>query len=376
MEPKQTLTPNTLNLGAKMSADPEAQMGKLLQMVVSHGASDLHVAVGVRPTLRIDGELHAVADHPVLTPEIAEGLVFSMLSSSQKKVLEEKREFDFSLAYEEKARFRINAYYQRGYIGAALRLIPMKMRSYTELDLPAQVAGFAKMSQGLVLFAGPTGHGKSTSQAAIIDDINANRTEHIITIEDPIEYMHMHKKSIVTQRELHQDTDNFPDALRAALREDPDVVLIGEMRDYETMQAAMTVAETGHLVFATIHTNDAPQTIDRIIDSFPSYQQGQIRAQLAQVLTGVISQRLLPRIGGGRVPTVEIMVATTAVKNLIREQKTHQIPSVIQTSSEEGMVSMEKALAQRVEEGAITYDDAALYANDVKTLSKLVNGYS
>lgn len=375
MEPSAQAT-RPISMNAQMSADPEAQMGRLLEMVVSHNASDLHMTVGVRPMLRIDGNLHAIADHPVLTPEIAEGLIMSMVSAEKKELLETNRELDFSLAFEEKARFRANAFYQRGYLSAVLRLIPTKLRNYQELELPESIAGFAKMSQGLVLFAGPTGHGKSTTQAALLDDINTNRSENIITIEDPVEYMHMHKRSIINQREVHQDTKSFDAALRSALREDPDVVLIGEMRDPETMAAAMTVAETGHLVFATIHTNDAPQTIDRIIDSFPNHQQNQIRAQLSQVLSGVISQRLLPRIGGGRVVAAEIMVATTPVRSLIREAKTHQIASVIQTSSEAGMISLEKALAERVEEGLVKLEDAALYANDTASLSKLINGYS
>lgn len=364
----------TMPDGAKIPADPEQQMGQLLQLVVSHNASDLHLTVGVRPTLRIDGNLHPVEDHPVLTPERSEGLVYSMISKSQKEVLDTDREFDFSMAFEDKARFRVNAYYQRGYLGAALRLIPTEIKTYAELKLPSTIAGFAELSQGLVLFVGPTGHGKSTTQARLIDDINTNRATHIVTIEDPVEYAHVHKKSIVDQREVHQDTKSFARALRAVLREDPDVVLIGEMRDPETMAAAMTIAETGHLVFATIHTNDAPQTIDRIVDSFPSYQQNQVRSQLAQILEGVISQRLLPQIGGGRVPAVEILIATSAIRNLIREGKTHQIPGIIQTSSEEGMVSMEKALAQRVQEGLVRYEDAERYASDQKTLKKLVQG--
>ncbi|MEJ7662378.1 MAG: PilT/PilU family type 4a pilus ATPase [Hymenobacter sp.] len=302
-----------------MPTNPEQQMGQLLELIVSHNASDLHLTVGVKPTLRIDGVLHPVEDHPVLTPERVEGLVNSMVSDPQKERLEAERELDFSMALGEKARYRINVYHQRGYVAAALRLIPTVIKNYEDLGLPGELAGFAKMKQGLVLFAGPTGHGKSTTQAALIDDINRTRSEHIITIEDPVEYVHRHKRSIVNQREVQQDTNSFPAALRAVLREDPDVVLIGEMRDPETMGAAMTIAETGHLVYATIHTNDAPQTIDRIIDSFPSYQQNQVRSQLSQVLSGVIPQRLLPQIGGGRVPAVEILIASMAVKNLIRE---------------------------------------------------------
>lgn len=363
-----------VKMGVKVASDPEQQMGQLLELVVARNASDLHVTVGVKPTIRVDGALHAVNDHPTLTPEVSEGLIFSLVNPDQKEKLEKDRELDFSVAFQEKARFRVNAFYQRGYLSAALRLIPTKIQSYEELSLPAEVKGLARLKQGLILFAGPTGHGKSTTQAAIIDDINASRAEHIITVEDPVEYTHMHKKSIINHREVHSDTLTFANALRAVLREDPDVVLIGEMRDPETMAAAMTIAETGHLVFATIHTNDAPQTIDRVVDTFPSYQQNQVRAQLAQVLTGVVSQRLLPRIGGGRIPAVEIMMNTTAIATMIREGKTHQIPSTIQTSNEDGMVSMERALAERVEQGLVKYDDALLYANDEKTLSKFVKG--
>ncbi|MEX2209902.1 MAG: type IV pilus twitching motility protein PilT [Patescibacteria group bacterium] len=365
----------TVSVGAAVPPDPEQQMGQLLELVVSHDASDLHLTVGMRPVLRIDGQLHQVGDHDVLTPERIEGLLSTVMNTEQKKRLKEDKELDYSLPYEDKARFRVNVFTQRGYLAGAFRLIPMTLKSYKDLQLPGEIGGFAKLKQGLVLFAGPTGHGKSTTQAAIIDDINSNRAEHILTIEDPVEYTHVHKKSIVDQREVGQDTKSFAKALRSALREDPDVVLIGEMRDPETMAAAMTIAETGHLVFATVHTNDAPQTIDRIVDSFPSYQQGQIRSQLAQVLSGVVSQRLLPAIGGGRVPAVEIMIATPAIRNLIREEKSHQIPSAIQTSSEQGMVSMEKALAERVQRGLVKYDDAILYANDKRTLGKLVKGY-
>ena len=367
--------PKGVSLDSEVPADPEQQMGQLLQLVVAHDASDLHLSVGVKPTIRIDGELHPVEDHPVLNPERAEALIDTIMTEGQRQRFLKRKELDFSIPFEEKARFRINVYRQRGYIAAALRLIPIALKTYEELNLPGQVRLFAQLKQGLVLFAGPTGHGKSTTQAAIIDDINTHRAEHIITVEDPIEYTHLHKKSIVDQREVGEDTESFARALRSMLREDPDVVLIGEMRDPETMAAAMTIAETGHLVFATVHTNDAPQTIDRLVDSFPSYQQNQIRSQLSQVLEGVVSQRLLPQIGGGRVPAVEIMLANSAIRNLIREGKTHQIPGTIQTSTAEGMISMEKALANRVQEGLVKYDDAMLYANDVKTLTKLVKGY-
>ncbi len=367
--------PKGVSLDSQIPADPEQQFGQLLQLVIAHDASDLHLSVGVKPTIRIDGVLHPVEDHPVLNPERAEALVDTIMTDEQRKKLSARKEIDFSIPFEEKARFRVNVFHQRGYVSAALRLIPMTLKNYEELSLPGQIQLFAQLKQGLILFAGPTGHGKSTTQAAIIDDINTHRAEHIVTIEDPIEYTHLHKKSIIDQREVGEDTESFAMALRSVLREDPDVVLIGEMRDPETMAAAMTIAETGHLVFATVHTNDAPQTIDRIVDSFPEFQQNQVRAQLSQVLTGVISQRLLPQIGGGRIPAVEIMMATMAVRSLIREGKTHQIPGVIQTSTEEGMISMEKALADRVQEGLVKYDDAMLYANDVKTLTKLVKGY-
>jgi twitching motility protein PilT len=372
MEPNQT--PPQSAAKPVVPNDPEQQMGQLLEMVVSQNASDLHLTVGVKPTLRIDGVLHPVDEHPVQTPERIEGMIGAIINAVQKERLETDREIDFSLPFEDKARFRVNVFHQRGYKAAAFRLIPTALKNYQDLNLPEQIGGFAKMKSGLVLFAGPTGHGKSTTQAAIIDDINTNRGEHIVTIEDPIEYTHYHKRSIVDQREVHQDTNSFSSALRAVLREDPDVVLIGEMRDPETMSSALTIAETGHLVFATIHTNDAAQTIDRVIDTFPDFQQNQVRAQLSQVLSGVVSQRLLPQIGGGRIPAVEIMMATPAIRNLIREAKTHQIPGTIQTSSEDGMVSMEKALAERVEEGLVKYEDARMFAADDKTLNKLVNG--
>lgn len=366
---------NTNLPGASTNFDAEDTLERVLNEVVSHDASDLHISVGLKPIIRIDGELHSVADTPILTAETAQALVYEMISDDQRKKFEQTKELDFSLAFENKARFRVNVFYQHGTVAAALRLIPTKIRTYQELDLPPKIQSFAEMKQGLVLFAGPTGHGKSTSQAAIIDDINTNRAEHIITIEDPVEYAHRSKKSIIDQREVGMDTLTFANALRAVLREDPDIVLIGEMRDPETMASAMTIAETGHLVFATIHTNDAPQTVDRIIDSFQPHQQNQIRAQLAQVLTAVVSQRLLPRIGGGRIPSVEIMVATNAIRSMIREGKTHQIPGAIQTASEEGMVSMEKALAERIQQGLVKYEDAVRWVSDEKTLNKLVKGY-
>lgn len=352
--------------------DAHQMIEELLGLVISRDASDLHLSVGSLPTLRVDGVLQPLRDFPMLTARLMEQLTKAIVSQEQWERFQENRELDFALSHNDRERFRVNAYFQRESISVAFRLIPASIRSYDELELPDEIKAFARLKQGLVLFAGPTGHGKSTSQAAIIDDINSNRSDHIITIEDPIEYTHANKQSIVNQRELGSDTKSFANALRASLREDPDVVLIGEMRDADTMAAALTIAETGHLVFATIHTNAAPQTISRIIDSFPAYQQNQVRAQLAEVLSGVVSQRLLPRIGGGRIPAVEIMKATIAVRNLIRENKTHLIPGVIQTASEEGMISMEKALAQRIESGFVKYDDALPYAEDPETFNKLV----
>lgn len=373
--PSQPNRPTGIKSSDMMPAEPEEQIHQLMQLMVSHDSSDLLLSVGVRPSIRIDGVLHPVEDHDLLNAERITGMLQAVMREAQFKKYQAEKEYDFSVPFEDKARFRVNAYRQQGFPAAAFRLIPTELKSYQDLNLPPEIGRFAKMKQGLVLFAGPTGHGKSTTQAAIINDINEHRFEHIITIEDPIEYTHASKQSIVDQREVGADTESFARAMKSVLREDPDVVLLGEMRDPETMSSAMTIAETGHLVFATVHTNDAPQTIDRIVDSFPSYQQNQMRSQLSQVLTGVVSQRLLPEIGGGRIPVVEIMIANSAIRNLIREGKTHQIPSVIQTSSEEGMISMEKALAERIQQALVRYDDAVLYANDVKSLDKLVKGY-
>ncbi len=334
------------------------EIQKLLQDVIKREASDLHIVVGTFPTLRIDGKLKPIEGTEVITPKKSEALVFALMTDEQKELLLNNKEVDFSFALGESARFRVNAYYQKGYISAALRYIPMKIQTMDQLGLPKICQSFSRLPQGLILVTGPTGHGKSTTLASIIDEINMNREGHIITIEDPIEYVFSHKRCVVTQRELHLDTHSFDIALRSALREDPDVVLIGEMRDYETISAALTIAETGHLVFATLHTNNAAQTIDRIVDVFPEHQQAQVCSQLSSVLEGIISQRLIPAIGGGRVLANEIMFTTSAVRNLIRDRKPYQIDNIIATSFDIGMMSLERSLVHHIKAGKISLEDA------------------
>lgn len=343
----------------------------LLEITINRGASDLHLLVGTYPILRIDGKLTPLNNFPVLTGDMTRELVLAMVSEDQKETFLKEKELDFSIGLEGEGRFRVNIFYQKGTMGAALRLIPTKIRTIKELGLPLVCEDFTKPSQGFVLVTGPTGHGKSTTLAAMIEKINEEKPLHIITIEDPIEYMHTSKRSIVDQREMHLDTHSWGISLRSVLREDPDVVLIGEMRDLETIAAAITIAETGHLVFATLHTNNAAQSVDRMIDVFPPRQQPQIRAQLAGSLLGVISQRLLPKIGGGRVVATELMIATPAIRNSIREGKTHQINNIIQISGDKGMVSMDKSLATLVKKGEVTFEDAKIYAIDPQDFEKL-----
>lgn len=346
----------------------------LLEEVIKKDSSDLHVTVGVPPMLRIDGALKPVDNVRALVEQDVKDLTYSILDDVQKDILERDKEVDFSFTFGDVARFRANAYHQKGNIGLALRLIPVEIRNLTQLGMPKVTESFTEYPRGLVLVTGPTGSGKSTTLAAMVDKINKERACHIITIEDPIEYTHNHQKSVVEQREVHYDTRSFAAALRSALREDPDVVLIGEMRDLETIAAAITIAETGHLVFATLHTNNAAQSIDRMIDVFPPHQQQQIRVQLSNILQGIVSQRLIPSIGGGRVAAAEILVVTPAVRNIIREQKTHQIEAVIQTGASEGMQSMDKTLAGLIKTGRITLDEAKGYAIDVKELERLLHG--
>ncbi|MEK7513530.1 MAG: type IV pilus twitching motility protein PilT [Patescibacteria group bacterium] len=344
----------------------------LLKLVVDKKASDLHLIVGMPPTLRIDGYLKAAEGEAALTPETAKGLVFPMLNPEQKDQYLVNKELDFSVEFGNMGRFRVNTYFQKGSMAAALRLIEERIKTLEELGLPKICYQLTEVKQGLILVTGPTGSGKSSSLAAMINQINETRAEHIVTIEDPIEYVYKPKLSIVSQREMHGDTHSWTVALRSVLREDPNVVLVGEMRDYETMAAALTVAETGHLVLATLHTNSAAQTIDRIVDVFPEHQQGQIRTQLADVITAVLAQRLMPAIGGGRVPALEIMLGSAAIKTSIREGKSHLINNVIQTSFELGMQSLEMDLARLVNSGRIEAQIAKAQALNPQELSRLI----
>lgn len=346
----------------------------LLEQVIKLDASDLHLQVGLAPMLRVDGSLKPVDDAPVLTETDVEKLVFSILDDDQKEILVKDKEVDFSFAFGEYGRFRVNAFHERGNLAMALRLIPTKIRTLDDLGLPKSVGKFADFPRGLVLVTGPTGSGKSTTLAGLVDRINSEKAMHIITIEDPIEYAHHSKKSIVVQREIHYDTYSFGAALRSSLRQDPDVVLIGEMRDLETIAAAITIAETGHLVLATLHTNSAAQSIDRMIDVFPPHQQQQIRIQLAGMLQGICSQRLVPTIGGGRIVAAEILIATGAVRNIIREGKTHQLDAVIQTGAEYGMQSMDKTLVGLIQSGKISYEEAKNFAVDLAELDRMMRG--
>ncbi|HSX45156.1 MAG TPA: type IV pilus twitching motility protein PilT [Candidatus Saccharimonadales bacterium] len=346
----------------------------LLEEVIKRKASDLHLQVSLPPMLRVDGTLIPVSGVNPLNEEGIENLVFAILDEDQKQILLKDKEFDFSFAFGDLGRFRVNAFHERGNLAAALRLIPNEILSTDQLGLPEIVEKFANYPRGLVLVTGPTGSGKSTTLAAIIHKINTERSAHIITIEDPIEFTHKSKKSVIVQREVHYDTYSFSAALRSSLREDPDVVLIGEMRDLETIAAAITIAETGHLVLATLHTNSAAQSIDRMIDVFPPHQQPQIRAQLSNILMAICCQRLLPAIGGGRTVAAEILIATPAVRNIVREGKSHQLEAVIQTGSEFGMQSMDKTLVSLIHNGTITYDEARNYAVDLGELDRLMRG--
>ena len=346
----------------------------LLQEVINQRASDLHLQVGLPPILRVDGSLAPINNTPVLSIEAVEKLIFSILDQDQQQILMKDKEFDFSFAFGSLGRFRVNAFHERGNLAAALRLIPTEIKSVAELGLPNVIMSFADYPRGLVLVTGPTGSGKSTTLAALVDKINTERAQHIITIEDPIEFTHKSKRSVVVQREVHYDTYSFNAALRSSLRQDPDVVLIGEMRDLETISAAITIAETGHLVFATLHTNSASQSIDRMIDIFPPHQQPQIRTQLANMLMAVCSQRLVPTIGGGRVAATEIMITNPAVRNVIREGKSHQLDAIIQTSSDQGMQTMDRTLANLVQSGTITYDHGREFAVDLTEFERLMRG--
>lgn len=355
--------------------DYKQKLAELMLLTAKQGASDLHIAVGRRPTIRVDSILIPLAKETILTKDDAEGLVMGLLTEAQRPVFLEKKQLDFSYNFEDKARFRVNTFFQRGFMAAALRLIPPQIRTVEELSLPPILHDFTRLSQGFVLLVGPAGHGKSTTLAAMLDEINHGRTDHIITIEDPIEYLFSQDKCIISQREVGTDATSFRDGLRAVLRQDPDVIMVGEIRDPETMATAMTAAETGHLVFSTLHTNSASQTIDRIIDSFPPSQQGQIVSQLAATLVAVISQRLVPRIGGGRVPATEIMIANPAIRNLIREKKIYQIDLVVETSVQEGMISLNRSLVGLVRKKEISVEQAEMYSLNPSELRILLERY-
>lgn len=351
----------------------EQKIKNLLRMAVQQNASDLHLVVGRYPTLRIDGKLFPLSQESLLTVEDTKALSDVIMSEDNKKELIENGQVDFSYNFDDKARLRINVFYQKGSVSLAVRLITNKIRSLEELNLPTMLYEFMHYSQGLLLITGPVGHGKSTTSAALLDYMNHNESKHIITIEDPIEYLYEQDRCIINQREVGRDTHTFSDGVRAVFREDANVVLIGELRDLDTIRTAMTVAETGHLIIATLHTNSAPQTIDRIVDVFPAHQQNQVRSQLASVLLGVVSQRLVQKVGGGRIPALEIMIKNSAVENLIRENKSYQIDSVIETSLKDGMISLDKSLASMVQRGIITADNAFTYVKDRGYFQMLIN---
>ena len=352
----------------------DVHIDELLEIVVENNSSDLHIASGLPPIMRVDGELKAMRYTP-MTPEVSQRMIYDILTDDQIQRFETDLELDCSYQLRKVARFRVNVFKDRGTIASALRLIPTKIPTVQQLGLPAVVEKLARRPRGLLLVTGPTGSGKSTTLASMINQINTERAEHIITIEDPIEYLHTHKKCIINQREVGQDTHQFQNALRASLREDPDALLVGEMRDLETIKLAITCAETGHLVMGTLHTNSAAESVDRIIDVFPADEQEQIRVQLSNNLIAVMSQQLLPRAGQpGRVAAIEVMVANSAIRNLIRENKAHQMHSMIQTGSEVGMQSMDQALRDLYKQSLITYEDAMRRSHNPDELEKLIHG--
>ncbi len=352
--------------------DYEAGLKELIGDVLREQASDLHISAGHHPTLRIAGRLTPLVKKQVLTPEDTKGFVFAMLDDQKRSKLLSERELDFSYNFEAKARFRVNAYFERGFLAVALRFVPVEIKSLKDLKLPDILLNFVRKKQGFFLVAGPTGHGKSTTLASLLNAVNQERFEHILTIEDPIEFLFTPDKSIIDQREVGFDTSDFHRALRSMFRQDVNVAMVGEMRDQETMSTAVTAAETGHLILSSLHTNNAAQTVDRIIDSFPPGQQNQIRAQLSSTLLGVFSQRLLPRISGGLVPAYELLIATTAVRNLIREGKNHELDLVIETSAELGMITLNQSLLNLVQQDEITFETALAYSIDPKNLETLL----
>jgi twitching motility protein PilT len=356
-----------------MYKNSELELNQMISKMLEQNASDLHLICGRPPVYRINAQLTPDNDYDVLTPEHVEGLNAAILPKEKFELLEKQRHVDFSYAFKDNHRLRVNTYYQKDTLAISIRLIPNKIKTIEELNLPEIMKTFSKSKHGLVLMVGPTGHGKSTALASMVDMINHSRAEHILTIEDPIEYVFTPDKSIVSQREVYRDTPSFATALTASLREDPDVVMVGEMRDLDSVGATLTLAETGHLVFATLHTNDAAQSIDRIIDVFPPYQQSQIRSQVSSVLLGVISMRLLPKIGGGLIPATEILVVDAAVRNVIRENRIFEIYNIIHSSGEKGMVSLDRYLAEMVKRGLVAYESALPYTQDSEIFSSLVS---
>ena len=355
--------------------DIQVPVSELLEIVLERGASDLHVTAGAPPTIRLHGDLIRLVDYPILSPRALQGMIYAILPQKMRERLEQELELDMSYALPGKARFRVNVYYQRDSIGAAFRLIPYEIKTVESLGLPSVVADLARYPRGFVVVTGPTGSGKSTSLAGMVDIVNRERSAHIMTVEDPIEFLHKHQQCIVNQREVGADTHSFAQALKHVLRQDPDVILVGEMRDLETISTAITAAETGHLVFATLHTQDAPQTIDRIIDVFPPHQQQQVRVQLATTLQGVVTQQLLQSVDGrSRAVACEVLICTPAVRNLIREAKVHQIYSIMQAGGRFGMQTMDQALANLVKEGKISQQLAYERSHDPEELNRLIGG--
>lgn len=347
-----------------------ASIRPLLDIVIKEGGSDLHLSVGSNPIIRVSGSLVPLVQQDILKAEDTEAMLKEILPDGRWEVFVTNQAVDFSYSHDDRNRFRVNGYIVQGVITVAMRLIPRDIRTFTDLNLPPVLDMFTQRTQGFFLVVGPVGQGKSTTLAAILDRINESRAEHIVTIEDPVEYLFEQKKSLIHQREVHVDTPDFHNALQAAFREDVNVIMVGEMRDYETISSAVTAAETGHLVLSTLHTNNAAQTIDRVIDMFPSNQQGQIRVQLAGSLAGVFSQRLVPRISGGLIPAYELLINNSAIANLIREGRTHEITTVVQTSSQEGMIDMDRSLAELVRRGEVTIEHAYERAIDPKTFER------
>ena len=361
-----------IRLGAEDTTDDSMFLNDLLVQVLESGCSDLHLTTGAPPTVRLNGHLTAIEDREVLTPQTVQRTIYAILTQKQRERFEEELELDFAYSVPGRARFRVNVYKQRDAVGAAFRLIPYEIKKLEDLGVPPSVANFAMLPRGFVLVTGPTGSGKSTTLAAVVDLANRTRAEHIMTVEDPIEFLHSHQKCLVNQREVGEDTHNFQNALKHVLRQDPDIILVGEMRDLETISVALTAAETGHLVFATLHTQDAAQTIDRVIDVFPPHQQQQVRVQLAGALQAVVCQQLIKTADGkGRVVATEILVATPAIRNLIREGKTHQIYSAMQAGAKHGMSTMDQHLAELVKKGQITYDAALEKCHHVEDFTRL-----